>query len=326
MKAHTFDSSAVRPAWLPWLLVAGAWVAAAAGGLFDGPAAGSEADAGVAPGVAGDSLPPLTSAAALTWYEAHPAPRQPDVVSEAPIEPAETASEGIELGINDAPADADLPEGAGAEGEGVPRPPGTPPASRDTAEPVPASPRDATAARPDAAAQRRMDKAPPAEPKTKQREREREREPEPTSLAAPTTALPTITIQPPGKEAAPKTKETAQEATARATAHLNAKRWVEAEEAFGVALALPGGRSAAVLYGRARTREAQGDDVGAERDLNDALAVDPRHPYALLLLGDLAKGKSDLAAARDAYRRYVEAWPNGRRTGELTVWLNRGSE
>jgi tetratricopeptide (TPR) repeat protein len=145
--------------------------------------------------------------------------------------------------------------------------------------------------------------------------------PTPTPAPAPAAdATPDPTSVP---AAAPTAPRDAGQALAAATAHLNAGRWAEADTAFSEVLALPGARTAAAWFGRARARDGLGRTDEALADLEAALTVDARHPYALLLAGDIHKRRGDATGAASWYRRYLEAWPQGRRAAELQAWLKR---
>jgi hypothetical protein len=277
--------------WLPWLVLAVVWVLVAAFGLLRTPVA---PPAAAPPRAALPQMPPatvdqrLSAETALVWLVAR---RQ--TTPEAPAaEPA--------------PASA------------APQPvPETPPDDTTGAAVPPPAPTAATAAR-----------TPPAAPRTPAT-------PNalpvigPPSISAPAPApapqpaaesAPATPPLPAGPPAAPRD---AGQALAAATAHLNAGRWAEADKAFTEVLSLPGARTAAAWFGRARARDGLGRTNEALADLEAALAVDARHPYALLLAGDIHKRRGDTTGAATWYRRYLEAWPQGRRAAELQTWLKR---
>jgi Tfp pilus assembly protein PilF len=60
-----------------------------------------------------------------------------------------------------------------------------------------------------------------------------------------------------------------------------------------------------------------GDANGAMRDLEAALKLEPRNPQALLLAGSIAQDLGRVEEGRRYYRRYLDAWPSGRKADEI---------
>jgi aspartyl/asparaginyl beta-hydroxylase (cupin superfamily) len=73
----------------------------------------------------------------------------------------------------------------------------------------------------------------------------------------------------------------------------------------------------AQLLAAARAAQQRGDSAAAARQLEQVLALDPRHPAALNSLGMQALARDDLPAAEDLFARAVEADP-----GAPSLWMN----
>jgi hypothetical protein len=291
--------------WLPWALTAGAWLVAAAAGAL----APKEAPAAI------ETPPPARSVldGLLTTHGAAALVEKPGGAAA----PADANSEARDA----APPTKDPPQPSSPPEENPEGVNATPPVPADRPEPVAATAGTPapTQARPTVEATRTAHPAerPPA-PRDPAPARAATTQPAPAAPAAPAPAP----AEPPPPEPAPAKAPSLSEALAVANTHLNASRWTEAETAFSAALTLPGGRSAAVLFGRARARDGLGRTSDALSDLEAALALDPRHPYALLLAGDIARLTRDTATAAARYRAYLEAWPKGRRAAEIERWLS----
>jgi tetratricopeptide (TPR) repeat protein len=288
--------------WLPWALTAGFWLVAAVGGALAAPESPEPVETPPPMRPVLDEL--LTTRGAAAFAEKYLGAASDEVgTSAAPPSAPPTPTEAP-------PPAAAPPVDAGTQ-PGAPRDdvrPAVAPTSRSPEESFDAAAR-AASARPESVRTAVTD--------TNGGEARTALPPEPSKDAQETVEAPA-----PPEPGTP----TLSDAMAAANAHLNASRWTEAETAFTAALTLPGGRSATVLYGRARARERLGRTADAVSDLDAALALDPRHPYALLLYGDIAKRTRDTTTAATRYRAYLEAWPKGRRALEIQRWLTAHGE
>lgn len=126
-------------------------------------------------------------------------------------------------------------------------------------------------------------------------------------------------------EAAPldaKSKASVDTALAEAKTHLDAGRWNEARAGYERVLkASPGNPRALLGRGRAliELRQVQ----PALKDLKAVLDAEPKNPTALLLAGTISQELGQREQARGYYQRYLEAWPSGRKAGEVKALLER---
>lgn len=126
-------------------------------------------------------------------------------------------------------------------------------------------------------------------------------------------------------EAAPldaKSKASVDTALAEAKTHLDAGRWNEARAGYERVLkAAPG--NARALLGRGRALIELRQVQPALKDLKAVLDAEPKNPTALLLAGTISQELGQREQARGYYQRYLEAWPSGRKAGEVKALLER---
>lgn len=119
-----------------------------------------------------------------------------------------------------------------------------------------------------------------------------------------------------------KSKASVDEALTEAKKHLDAGRWSEARAAYDRVLkAAPGNPRALLGRGRAllELRQVQ----PALKDLKAVLEIEPKNPTALLFAGTISQELGQREQARGYYQRYLDAWPSGRKAGEVKALLER---
>ena len=76
-----------------------------------------------------------------------------------------------------------------------------------------------------------------------------------------------------------------------------------------------------VAYNEAVAKHNAGDEAGAKVALDKAIAMDPKYSESYYLLGVVQFSLGNPKAAKDAFRKYLELDPKGKKAGEVKEFL-----